>query len=323
MSYLSDRLGVNIDVAGEAKKKYDQVSEGVSDVLTDAAKWAGDRTGVRVGRIPIGVKTPSRGITASGPGGVQADPTGGEAPAPASNIPEIPLPIQTEPSTPAQIPGMGAGIPAIAEAPPAAPAPTPGMTSADEARRLRHADIRAGVGLGRELLPEGTLGRVNEQQTPEMIAARNATRSIFESGFGAPVFQAAREARLRGLNRGDQGQQRMLRQAQARGGIGGALGASQLANLQRQQGQARTQAEQDLLLQEAAIKQGALGDWANLAQQGETYNLKQGDREKILPILTGLAEGQSGLAERTGLTQSELGRILSQTMASQGGGGKK
>lgn len=196
---------------------------------------------------------------------------------------------------------------------------------ANQMRQARRSDIEQGILTGQRYLPSGSLGRVDQASTPEMIAAQNAAKSLYTDGFGAPAFQAARESRLRGLNRDTQSQQQSLKQTQARGGIGGALGASQLANLQRSQGQNRAQAEQDLLLQNVAQKTGALKDWQQMASKGEMYNLGQAAKEKLGQLGTGLAEGQMGVSERGGLTQTDIGKALSDAMAasSKSGGSKK
>lgn len=290
MSWLSNATGVNIDVNKEVKKN-PVVAATLAPAIAAQTAVAGSKgamsalggaTGAALGGIPGGVVGTRLGGAVANEVNPQ-DPNAGGGP-------------------------VGGGM--------------PGQMTADQMRAARQADIEAGIETGKKYLPTGSLGRVSAATTPEMAAAQEAAKSIFTQGFGAPAFQAAREARLRGVNRDVQSQRQALAQAQARGGIGGALGASQAVNLARNQGQQRAQAEQDLLLQEVAQKRAALGDWQKMASQGEMFNLGQQAKETLAALGTGMAEGQMGVSERGGITQGQIGQAMANAMASQGGGKK-
>lgn len=162
----------------------------------------------------------------------------------------------------------------------------------EQLRGEREKDITSGLKRAGEIIPEGRLGRLG--------------------GFEAPEIQAARETRLRNLQRQQALQQRGLQGFQAQAGVQGGLAGQQLVNLQGQQQQAQQEAEQSLFLQQEQ-QQRAL----------DQFNLEQLRRELL---------GQQAIAfGEAGLGAAERGAVLSQLAAESGaeatrkagGGGKK
>jgi hypothetical protein len=282
---------MDFDPIGDAKRKLEEARKKLMQTTGQNIDVVGAiKKGVGVGSGPINPNAPS-------PSPMPPPPPSSGASFPVSKGPVIPE---------------------------AGAMPSGSKFTADQLRAIREGDIKAGVETSKLYIPEGSLGRFNATETPEAYAAQQAQKSLFTKGLGAPVFQAQREAAMRGLNRNTQAQGQQLQQAQARGGIGGALGASQLANQQRSQGIDRNAAEQDLLLKDAAFKTAALGDWSQSAGKTDFFNIGQANKEKMGQLGTGLASAQMGLAERTGLNQADLGKSMAQALAQQGGsGGKK
>lgn len=195
-----------------------------------------------------------------------------------------------------------------------------------DARAERQKDYEFGKARGEAEFGTGMLGRVGEAPSAAATDLLSQRKNIMEQGLGAAAFQAAREARLRGLGRNEQEQQRALSSQMSRSGIRGGAAAGQLGNLLRQQQSGRAGAEQDLLLQNVAQKQQAMGDYQGLLGQQEAgqlarqqYNIGQSNKEAFGRSASGLAEQQMGLATKSGITQAGISNAMAQAARSSGG----
>lgn len=214
----------------------------------------------------------------------------------------------------------------------------------ESARAEREKDIGMGLERGKQLVPESSLGRVEKgisgapSQSQQQIAQMRKEQA--EKGFGAQAFQAARESRLRNLQRAQERQQRSLAGRQAQLGLRGGAATGQLGSLLGEQARQSLQAEQELMLQDVAQRQQALGayeqttaaqDAARRAAEQynieniEKYNIDQAAKEKAAQLQMGLTEAQLGLAERAGIRQEDIAKAMQQAQlqAASGSGGKK
>ena len=265
---------------------------------------------------------------------VKKNPAQALMPNPITGLPAIaPDPVMDQiEKLPIKVPGMpGSSGGQEQQQPVYTPTPmTPEERAARHAeiRAERRADIRTGRREGRDLF-EGKLGRVGQKRTAQLGDIINRRQEQAIHGLGARAFQAGREARLRGLDRAAQLQQRQLAGMQGRMGIRGGSAAGQLAQLMGQQQRERQAAEQDLFLQDVAQRQKLLGDYETAVRQAEAdelarqkFNIGQVGREKFGELASGLGEAQLGAAERTGIGQTDIGRMMAAAMAQQGSGGK-
>lgn len=193
----------------------------------------------------------------------------------------------------------------------------------------RQMDIEKGQDRGRELFKD-QLGRVEEPRSQAMAALLGKRKEQSEQGLGAEAFQAAREQRLRGLGSNELQQQRGMQAKMAQMGLRGGAAAGQMAELMGGQQRGRQDAEQQLLLQDVALKQGLMDKYGQQLGGVEAeelarkkFNLGQIGKEKFGELSTGLAEGSMGVAERTGAKQAEAAKAMQAAMAASGGGGGK
>jgi hypothetical protein len=193
----------------------------------------------------------------------------------------------------------------------------------DEFRRQREEDIAKGRARGEEFF--GSVEDIQKQRAERSVDIADVIRkrrSIAESGFGSDFFQAARESRLRNLGRQEQGAQRQLASAQGAGGVGGPLASAQGLQLQRDINRNRLAAEQNLLLEDARIRQQGLGDFEKSVKAEQTNlanllkgilgfgfaeaDLGAGERATAGQILTGQRQAQADEQRRQGNILSDL-----------------
>jgi len=218
------------------------------------------------------------------------------------------------------------------------PAEDQGLTSEDLERRRRSElarkerlrDIEAGTAAGRGIFGGEALGRVSEERSADVAGIIEQRRAQL-AGLEAPEFQALRETRLRGLQRGQQQQERTLRGFQGAAGIRGGLAGQQALQLAQQQGQQRQQAEQELLLQNVGIRGQALTGFQQAVGGAEASELQRQQlnqealRRELLGIQTfALGEAALGAGERGAAGLEAIG-LAQATATQQAGaqGGKK
>lgn len=192
-------------------------------------------------------------------------------------------------------------------------------------RKERNTDFAAGLKRGEQFFSEGALGRLNEARSNDLQSIIDQRREQANQGFGAQAFQAAREARLRGMGRSEQAAQRNLSSTLARVGVAGPLAGAQATELMRAQQAQRAQAEQDLFLQNVAQRQAALGSFESSLSQAEAgdiskqqFNLEQKNRELLGRLGLGLTEAQLGASERAGVRMGDVALASAQAQARAG-----
>lgn len=237
----------------------------------------------------------------------------------------------------------------------------------EEERAAREAALQRGRARGQELFGEGALGRVEAERSKEIsdilgrredIAATAGTRSedmadivarrrAALEGMAAPEAQVLRQQALQQIGRGEESALRRLRGVQAAQGLRGGTAAAQQVQLLAQGQAARTQAEQELFLQDLAQKKAALGAFETTvtgaeatefgrqqqamaaheaavqqARQDELnrklFNIQQQQSEKFGQLATEFGFAQMSGAERAAVGQELLGE---QFFSAFGGGG--
>lgn len=191
------------------------------------------------------------------------------------------------------------------------------------ARGAREEDISRGQERGREMFRD-QLGRVEggPSERQQDILSRRQTM------LDQPTNRAGRDMATRNLNRAQLAQERRLAGAQARMGVGGGVGQTQLSDLLGRQGQQRADLESNLLMQEEARRRGDIGAYEQSVREAdavqraaEQFNISQTQKERFGELASGLAEAQIGSADRGAIRQSDAARAFA--AANQGGGGKK
>jgi len=196
-------------------------------------------------------------------------------------------------------------------------------------RTQRELDMLRGEQRGQQLFGEGALGRVEQGRSGAMSDILAQRQQQAQEGFGAEAFQKAREARLSGLSRAEQMQQRQLRGAQAGAGVAGGVAMGQQMGLMQQQQQQRQAAERDMFLQNVAQKQQSLGQYEQslgATEAGELerqkYNQEQKRREIMGRLTAMFGEAGLGVAERSSAASAAAAKEYAAAAGRQGGGKK-
>lgn len=157
------------------------------------------------------------------------------------------------------------------------------------------ADFEKGAEFGRNLVPEGSLGRLGDNA--DLQAVLQARRELSQ-GFSAPEFQARRDQASQSINQNTELARRRLAAAQARAGVRGATaGAQQLQVLGQGLDQQR-QLDQNLLIQDRQARTEGLAGLERSASGIAEFDISQAAKERFSELQTGLAFGQLGAAER-------------------------
>ena len=202
--------------------------------------------------------------------------------------------------------------------------------TSEQSRLQRELDLLRGEQRGEQFFGTGALGRVDEGRGSEISDILAQRKQMSQEGLGADVFQAEREARLAGLARGEQAQNRQLQSSQAAGGVTGGMAQAQMLRQQEGQQQSRQSAERQLMLDSAGQKTAALGDlergtqFAREEELGrEKFNLQQNKAELQGRLTSMYGEAALGVSERSAAGASAAAKEYARASAAAGGGGKK
>lgn len=187
-------------------------------------------------------------------------------------------------------------------------------------------DIREGVKLGEELIPEGFLGRMGERSEIKSSMARLQDLS---QGMGAKETEARRAQAFEGIDQATGSQSRALQASLARAGVKGGVAGAQLRDTAIGGIQAKSNVERDLFLQDRSARvagldrltkaQGAVASF-DIGKQAEENKLKL--QSGVLFAGIGASERGGSLASKTAIESAKLSADASaQAAASQSGGG--
>jgi hypothetical protein len=172
-------------------------------------------------------------------------------------------------------------------------------------------DIDAGQEFGKELLPAGSLGRVDETRSGD-ISDVIARRRALLGGLTGEESQAARDIATQNIGRETQGRSRQLAALQGRAGIRGGLAGAQQAGVLESGAEQRANFERQLLLENRGAQERALGAFEQSVGSAEAnelgrqqFNLSQSARERQAQLSTALGIAQLGTAERSALRSKE------------------
>lgn len=217
------------------------------------------------------------------------------------------------------------------------------QAAADAAKREDQARIsqaqgriEAGQELAQSLIPEGSLGRIDENQVrqgrsadiADIIAQR---KKIAEQGLAREEVQAERAKASEEINRQSETQRRRLAAIQATQGIRGGTATAQQSELLLQSLQARAGVERDLFLQSEQVKREALGQLEQSVSAAEAseasrqaariqlqqFNLQQAAKERFGQVSTAL--GFAGMVSGDEASQRALEAARSQSTSVSGG----
>lgn len=187
------------------------------------------------------------------------------------------------------------------------------MTGSDVGNQLR-TDFREGVGFGKELVGDGSLGRLGTNSDIQSVIEQ---KKKLAQGLTGAETQAQRDVSNQNINAQTETARRQLASAQARSGVRGATAAQQQGNVIAQGAQNKANFERDLLLQNRQAQTEGLQSLENTVTSTSQFDLSQAAKERFGQISTGLGLAQLGATERGSLAASNA------LKASSSGGGKK
>jgi hypothetical protein len=193
-------------------------------------------------------------------------------------------------------------------------------------RAERARAFERGSERGKGLVPEGSLGRLDKKESPDIQTVLEQRRKNVK-GFTPEEMARQRSTAQKSIAQQQQAGLRQLRGAQGASGVrGGVAGAQQARLIGQGVGQ---QADAENKLQLANIAQsreglsaleGTARESQKVGQERDIFNIKQLGKEKNIEL-------QSGLSEQL-ISSAALGNVFAQRIAEKqgqaaGGGGKK
>jgi hypothetical protein len=175
--------------------------------------------------------------------------------------------------------------------------------------RLSNLGLDFGRRLGQETFSEGSLGRVSEQRSSDVVDALGRMKAGLK-GYTSPEYEGMREKMQQGINQNLATGLSELRRAQGIARTRGASAAAQAANLNRAALQDKAQIEQDLFLKAAQERDSRLQNYMNQIRSVE------GDEFKRQAFNLG-QQGQEVAGRASALTGG-AGAFISGVMGQQG-----
>lgn len=194
-----------------------------------------------------------------------------------------------------------------------------------KAREEREKDLAAGRARGEEIFgkPFYQESRNERSQDVTDILAR---RKEALKGLSSQENEAARNLSQLAIKQQQDAQMRQLRGAQSQAGVRGGLATAQQAQVLNQAEQNRRATEQQLLLQDIALKQQALDSLEQSTRAAEGEEIDRYGRRQLGKLSTELGYGSLGAAERAGISAQLIGSAQAQAanqQAQAAAGGKK
>lgn len=179
-------------------------------------------------------------------------------------------------------------------------------------------DVAQGRTVGRELLPEGSLGRLGGD--PDLQSVIEARRQLAQ-GMGSAESQALQDRANRQIDLQTESARRRMAAAQARAGVRGATAGSQIGQILGQGLDQQRQLQESLISQDRQARMQGVSDLESSVRGMREFDLGQAARERFSELQTGLAFGQLGAIERGSLAAARATENAARM--SGGGGGKK
>ena len=176
----------------------------------------------------------------------------------------------------------------------------------------KQRDIIAGSQFGEAVLGEG-LGRLAGQEGIQDVLAQ---QKELAKGMGSKEMIARREQAGAQIDASTQQSSRALQAALARAGVKGGAAGAKLRDVAIGGIAQKAKAEQDLLIQDRAMREKSLGNLAATQQGIAQFDIAQAAKEKNIALQAGLGFAGLGAAERGATEAAAATRAASQAQAS-------
>jgi hypothetical protein len=188
--------------------------------------------------------------------------------------------------------------------------------SAEASKEARKRDFAEGLKKGKELIGEGTLGRLGTD--PAIAQALEMQRKRLGGLTGAEM-QAERDVAGAGINRATELARRRLASAQAQAGLRGATAAGQQADVLRSGIEQQSNLERQLMMGQRAAQREAISDVLGSGAQAKQFDISQAARERFGQLQTALGFQQLGVSERAGVAANQASVAAAKAAAPRGG----
>ena len=176
----------------------------------------------------------------------------------------------------------------------------------------KQRDIIAGAQFGEAVIGEG-LGRLAGQEGIQDVLAQ---QKELAKGMGSKEMIARREQAGAQIDASTQQSSRALQAALARAGVKGGAAGAKLRDVAIGGIAQKAKAEQDLLIQDRAMREASLGRLAGTTTDVAKFDIAQAAKEKNIALQSGLGFAGLGAAERGSKEAAAATRAAGQAQAS-------
>ena len=188
--------------------------------------------------------------------------------------------------------------------------------SAEDSKKAREKDFSEGLTKGKELIGEGSLGRLSNDQAISQALELQRQRL---SGLSGQEMQGARDVATQGINRSTELARRQLAAAQSRAGVRGGVAGAQQSDVQMGGMEQKAKLERDLMMAQRDAQGNAISDVLTSGAKTREFDLSQAAREKFGQISVATGFQQLGVSERSGAAANQAAIGAAQAAAPKGG----
>lgn len=171
------------------------------------------------------------------------------------------------------------------------------------------SDFRQGSKFGKEIVSDGSLGRLGGDRDLKNIINQKRRLSQGLTGQETAAFRSQAE---NSINASTEQARRRLAAHNARAGVRGATAGQQQANIIGQGIQAQQNFQQGLLLKNRDAQLQGLNSLESTVNNTRQFDLSQAAKEKFAQLSTGLQFAGIGATERVAQAQANAARFASQ-----------
>ena len=175
----------------------------------------------------------------------------------------------------------------------------------------KNQDLIKGAQFGEAVLGEG-LGRLADQEGIQDVLSQ---QKELAKGMGSKEMIARREQAGAQIDASTQQSSRALQAALARAGVKGGAAGAKLRDVAIGGIAQKAKAEQDLLIQDRAMREKSLGNLAATQQGIAQFDIAQAAKEKNIALQAGLGFAGLGAAERGATEAAAATRAAGQAQA--------
>jgi len=187
----------------------------------------------------------------------------------------------------------------------ASPAPTKPQSATEQVL----GDVKKGIGVGKDLVGDGSLGRLGGDKDLKNIINQKRRLSQGLTGSETAVQRSIAD---NAINSSTEQARRRLASAQARSGLRGGTATNQQSQIIGQGIQAQQQFQQGLVQNNRAAQLQGLNSLESTVNGVRQFDLSQQAKEKFAQLSSGFNLAGIGATERGALAQTEATKFAAE-----------